>query len=849
MQPNIIERVWRQDKMVNVDVLNGFTFTDEEEAHRFIISGKNVNTPVVISGTITANFKNADGVLVPLTGTIEDGKAVVVLSQECYAVEGPFSLMIFADTVCIYAAIANVINSSGETIAYPTATIPSVQELIEEVQDAIASIPQDYSALNQSVTDLKSAVTQVNDGVLNSSPTAIFMENGSFSSFNPGDALTKSGNAKNRLRSKQPIVLPCDTIISAKTGIQFETLFTNTNGIITRAVAYRDTLAVIGDSTVSLVLKKTDGTDFSSTNIFDWITLYPITNTSEVKYGEHSIPFEFGTLTNFGVGQAYGKEFSETYHLSRLRTANLITLSEKTVIKAKSGFLFNVLHIVGGNVYSASGYVDEVEIENEGLYSIVIKASDDSSIFTIDADLMVDVIAPTLFGNGIGVVLEYGSFKSFAINTAIEKQNQNVNRVRTYSAINLPAYTQIKTANNYQVGILEDKGDGTLKRGVVYYTDYVLVNPSKVWFVVKHTNDNDIGIITPDIVTVKQLANPFDKGASWATPIPDGNYIPIVQPDVSVFNRNANMDVLIDAWNALATNHDDYLTLTNLGKDASGIYDLIRVDATGGRYSRNTVKRPKVIISACQHGSETEAGYALYYLFKDIAENWRQNAVLEYLRWNVDFVMMPMVNPYGSSASTRSYYNYNGVNINHNFDDTDHRIGYGEDADDAGHPEYHGPNAFSEVEAQKLKALIDGNTDAVLYIDFHQMSSNVPLNPGQFTYHDLDPFYKSKEYVGLMVDSAIRHIDWVNIKYPDDYDLDVSPNTNYGSVVYNTLGGHSYSYAMSVGVYGHVVECPPNLPGQYETTDMYSAENLTAAIRTFGEWIQMALVAIYGETH
>lgn len=165
MQPNIIERVWRQDKMVNVDVLNGFTFTDEEEAHRFIISGKNVNTPISISGTITANFKNADGVLVPLTGTIEDGKAVVVLSRECYAVEGPFSLMIFADTVCIYAAIANVINSSGEVIAYPTASIPSVQELIEEVQDVIASIPQDYSALNQSVQDLKSAVTYEENGV------------------------------------------------------------------------------------------------------------------------------------------------------------------------------------------------------------------------------------------------------------------------------------------------------------------------------------------------------------------------------------------------------------------------------------------------------------------------------------------------------------------------------------------------------------------------------------------------------------------------------------------------------------------------------------------------------------
>lgn len=155
----IIKRVWRQDKMVNVDVLNGFVFTGESDAHQFVISGKNGDAPVAITGSITANFKNAKGEIVPLTGAVEDGEAVVTLTNSCYAVEGPFSLTIFADTICIYAAIANVINSSGEVIAYPTASIPSIQELIEEAQDVIASIPQDYSALNQSVTDLKSALT------------------------------------------------------------------------------------------------------------------------------------------------------------------------------------------------------------------------------------------------------------------------------------------------------------------------------------------------------------------------------------------------------------------------------------------------------------------------------------------------------------------------------------------------------------------------------------------------------------------------------------------------------------------------------------------------------------------
>lgn len=158
----IIKRVWRQDKMVNVDVLNGFVFTGESDAHQFVISGKNGDAPVAITGSITANFKNAKGEIVPLTGAVEDGEAVVTLTNSCYAVEGPFSLTIFADTICIYAAIANVINSSGEVIAYPTASIPSIQELIEEAQDVIASIPQDYSTLNQSVQDLKSALIDYN---------------------------------------------------------------------------------------------------------------------------------------------------------------------------------------------------------------------------------------------------------------------------------------------------------------------------------------------------------------------------------------------------------------------------------------------------------------------------------------------------------------------------------------------------------------------------------------------------------------------------------------------------------------------------------------------------------------
>lgn len=155
----VIRRVWRQDKLLNVDRLAGYIFTGESDAHTFEISGLNRRQEVLIEGEIAATFLNAQGVTVPLTGSVTDGIASVTLTENCYAVQGPFTLTIYAEgdeeTVVIYCGTGLVKRGDSDTVSYPSAAIPSVVQLITDLQDLIDTIPQDYTALSDAVEELQ----------------------------------------------------------------------------------------------------------------------------------------------------------------------------------------------------------------------------------------------------------------------------------------------------------------------------------------------------------------------------------------------------------------------------------------------------------------------------------------------------------------------------------------------------------------------------------------------------------------------------------------------------------------------------------------------------------------------
>ena len=159
MDPIIIERIWKQGTPVQVDNLSGTAFTGEAQAHTFRISGQDSSGEALsITGAITAKFITSTQVVVPLTGSIDSGAAVVTLTSECYAVPGNFVFAIYATngsvTQCIYACVGNVFRTSAGSAAYPTAAIPDLVTLVNAVQAAIASVPSDYTALMAGVANI-----------------------------------------------------------------------------------------------------------------------------------------------------------------------------------------------------------------------------------------------------------------------------------------------------------------------------------------------------------------------------------------------------------------------------------------------------------------------------------------------------------------------------------------------------------------------------------------------------------------------------------------------------------------------------------------------------------------------
>ena len=126
---------------------------------------------------------------------------------------------------------------------------------------------------------------------------------------------------------------------------------------------------------------------------------------------------------------------------------------------------------------------------------------------------------------------------------------------------------------------------------------------------------------------------------------------------------------------------------------------------------------PEITITGNIHGREIISVYTLCYFFKRICEDWRDDDVLEYLRHNVKFTVIPVLAPW--EFDNQSYGNIDGVNVNRNFDYM------WDDAD----PEVRGEYPFSTNEAQIVRDMLQ-ERDPLFHLDCHTRGGNqqVPDN-------------------------------------------------------------------------------------------------------------------------
>lgn len=147
---NIIERLWNQNKMVQIEDLKGSLFQDESAGHTFKIYGiDDAGNTVALSGTPSGIFHRPDNTDVVLSCSVSGGVVSATLPSTCYDVPGRGGITVFltsdSQKTAIYAAVATVTRTESGTVAPPATQ--DVVDLINAISAAVATIPASYSDL------------------------------------------------------------------------------------------------------------------------------------------------------------------------------------------------------------------------------------------------------------------------------------------------------------------------------------------------------------------------------------------------------------------------------------------------------------------------------------------------------------------------------------------------------------------------------------------------------------------------------------------------------------------------------------------------------------------------------
>lgn len=166
-----------------------------------------------------------------------------------------------------------------------------------------------------------------------------------------------------------------------------------------------------------------------------------------------------------------------------------------------------------------------------------------------------------------------------------------------------------------------------------------------------------------------------------------------------------NTEGLYKLYDDLIAAYPDYVSKTEITRASDNI-PIYRYDFEPPDNIDTTILKPKIFYTG-MHSAEVNALGVAIRFFSDLCLNWKSSPLLEFLRWNVHFVVVPVSSPYG--LNTLSGVNLNGVNLAYNFPK-----GWTEYQGEI----YCGPSALSEVETQAIYNIIT-TEDFIFGIDHH----------------------------------------------------------------------------------------------------------------------------------
>src|SRR5699024_4625990 len=187
--------------------------------------------------------------------------------------------------------------------------------------------------------------------------------------------------------------------------------------------------------------------------------------------------------------------------------------------------------------------------------------------------------------------------------------------------------------------------------------------------------------------------------------------------------------------------------------------------------------RPKIMIVSGVHGNEKSSVFTTYTMMKLISNHWKENKLLEFLRFNVDFDIVPILNPDGFNAHTRS--NGNGIDLNRDFPASWFSTDGWEGNGDA---------PLSQPESTSLHDHLNNNRDYDFVIDFHNMTPN----DNGITY-TISDFEDIREWTSRMLITVGRKWQKEFPEYPQDDDYPFG-------YVRTPTGGTTTKFGNSIGL-------------------------------------------------
>ena len=164
---------------------------------------------------------------------------------------------------------------------------------------------------------------------------------------------------------------------------------------------------------------------------------------------------------------------------------------------------------------------------------------------------------------------------------------------------------------------------------------------------------------------------------------------------------------LYGVYDDMMTHSPEYITRTLLGNEVSGLPIYQYHFKPMSPDSDVTIKKPKIIIFSGIHANEKMAIWGMAQFLKQVVENWQNDEILEFIRWNMELVVLPLCNPWGISKNSRE--NFNSVDLNRNFPTKTYQPNF----------ERSGEFASSELETQVMVDVIKNNLDADYVVDCH----------------------------------------------------------------------------------------------------------------------------------